>query len=238
MLLGSGTLTRTGSPAIFWGVSLWSGTTHIYNDGRLIDLHPQGNYRLDGFDGASSNLEFANSGTVFFGDPSSPYPGSVGGSSSGPGSFTKSGAGDLFFTRNMTYGGQTTINGGNLVALVSNALPTSTDLTVNAGGSFTGGDRLQQTIGSLAGGGLVTLSGNTLTINGSTNAIFPVVISASVGSSAVQVKLKFVELLAGYTPGAIVRVKAESWKFVSMPPEERFTSAGDWERAGRMVLPW
>jgi hypothetical protein len=58
------------------------------------------------------------------------------------------------------------------------------------------------------------------------------------GSSAVQLKLKFVELLAGYTPGAIVRVKAESWKFVSMPPEERITSVGDLERAGRMVLPW
>lgn len=58
------------------------------------------------------------------------------------------------------------------------------------------------------------------------------------GSSAVQLKLKFVELLTGYTPGAIVRVKAESWKFVSMPPEERITSAGDLERAGRMVLPW
>ncbi|MFM9068755.1 MAG: hypothetical protein ACKOUR_15705, partial [Planctomycetota bacterium] len=58
------------------------------------------------------------------------------------------------------------------------------------------------------------------------------------GSSTVQLKLKFVELLTGYTPGAIVRVKAESWKFVTMPPEERFTSAGDWERADRMVLPW
>ncbi|MFM9117106.1 MAG: hypothetical protein ACKOU6_13200 [Planctomycetota bacterium] len=58
------------------------------------------------------------------------------------------------------------------------------------------------------------------------------------GSSTVQLKLKFVELLAGYTPGAIVRVKAENWKFVTMPPEERFTSAGDWERADRMVLPW
>jgi len=58
------------------------------------------------------------------------------------------------------------------------------------------------------------------------------------GSSTVQLKLKFAELLAGYTPGAIVRVKAESWKFVSMPPEERITSAGDWERAGRMVPPW
>jgi hypothetical protein len=58
------------------------------------------------------------------------------------------------------------------------------------------------------------------------------------GSSGVQLKLKFVELLAGYTPGAIVRVKAERWKFVSMPPEERLTSAQDQERANRMMLPW
>ncbi len=58
------------------------------------------------------------------------------------------------------------------------------------------------------------------------------------GSSGVQLKLKFVELLAGYTPGAIVRVKAESWKFVSMPPEERLTSGQDQERANRMALPW
>ena len=58
------------------------------------------------------------------------------------------------------------------------------------------------------------------------------------GSSNVQLKLKLVELLAGYTPGACVRVKAERWKFVSMPPEERFTSLADHERASRMILPW
>ena len=57
------------------------------------------------------------------------------------------------------------------------------------------------------------------------------------GSSGVQLKLKFVELLAGYVPGAIVRVKAERWKFVTMPPEERLTSADDQERAERMVHP-
>ena len=62
--------------------------------------------------------------------------------------------------------------------------------------------------------------------------------SAPLGSSGVQLKLKFVELLAGYTPGAYVRVKAERWKFVSMPPEERLTSLEDQQRAARMVLPW
>ena len=62
--------------------------------------------------------------------------------------------------------------------------------------------------------------------------------SAPLGSSGVQLKLKFVELLAGYTPGACVRVKAERWKFVSMPPEERLTSREDQQRGARMVLPW
>lgn len=62
--------------------------------------------------------------------------------------------------------------------------------------------------------------------------------SVPLGSSGVQLKLKFIELLAGYTPGASVRVKAERWKFVSIPPEERLTSREDQQRGARMVLPW
>lgn len=62
--------------------------------------------------------------------------------------------------------------------------------------------------------------------------------AAPFGHSGVQLKLKFVELLSGYVPGAIVRVKAERWKFVTMPPEERLTSEADVEGAAQMVLPW
>ena len=62
--------------------------------------------------------------------------------------------------------------------------------------------------------------------------------SVPLGSSGMQLKLKFIELLAGYTPGACVRVKAERWKFVSIPPEERLTSRDDQQRGARMVLPW
>jgi hypothetical protein len=58
------------------------------------------------------------------------------------------------------------------------------------------------------------------------------------GSSGIQLKLKFVELLAGYVPGACVRVKCDSWKFVTMPPEERITSRAEQERGAKMVLPW
>lgn len=57
------------------------------------------------------------------------------------------------------------------------------------------------------------------------------------GSSGVQVRLKFAELLEGYRPGACVRVKCASWKFVTMPPEERMTSLEERERASKLGLP-
>lgn len=44
------------------------------------------------------------------------------------------------------------------------------------------------------------------------------------GSSGIQVRMKFTELLDGYRPGRIVRVKCHNWIFVTMPPEERMKS--------------
>jgi hypothetical protein len=44
------------------------------------------------------------------------------------------------------------------------------------------------------------------------------------GSSGYQIKLKFTELLDGYRPGRIVRVKSDSWIFITVPPEERMKS--------------
>ena len=59
-----------------------------------------------------------------------------------------------------------------------------------------------------------------------------------VGSSGVQLRLKFVELLSGYKPGGCVRVKAENWKWISVPPEERITSREEQEQGAKMVLPF
>ncbi len=58
------------------------------------------------------------------------------------------------------------------------------------------------------------------------------------GSSGVQLRLKFVELLAGYRAGRCVRVKAESWKWVSVPPEERITSQTEQQQGEKMTLPF
>jgi hypothetical protein len=57
------------------------------------------------------------------------------------------------------------------------------------------------------------------------------------GSSGVRVTLRFAELLDGYRPGRIVRVKADPWKFVTMPPEERYLSLEALEQSKRMVVP-
>ncbi len=47
------------------------------------------------------------------------------------------------------------------------------------------------------------------------------------GSSGIQVRMKFAELLDGYRPGRIVRVKCDTWKFVTIPTEERVKSLDD-----------
>lgn len=57
------------------------------------------------------------------------------------------------------------------------------------------------------------------------------------GSSGIQIKLRFAELLAGYRPGHYVRIKSERWAFVTMPPEERLKSPEDLQRSATLTLP-
>lgn len=57
------------------------------------------------------------------------------------------------------------------------------------------------------------------------------------GSSGIQLKLKFAEILEGYRPGRCVRLKCERWAFVTMPPEERLKSPEDLKRSATLTLP-
>ena len=57
------------------------------------------------------------------------------------------------------------------------------------------------------------------------------------GSSGIQLRLKFTELLDGYRPGRIVRVKCHDWIFVTMPPEDRIKSLEDQQRSSTLGLP-
>ena len=57
------------------------------------------------------------------------------------------------------------------------------------------------------------------------------------GSSGIQVGMKFTELLDGYRPGRIVRVKCHDWLFVTMPSEERVKSVEEQQRSMSFSLP-
>ena len=57
------------------------------------------------------------------------------------------------------------------------------------------------------------------------------------GSSGIQVRMKFTELLDGYRPERIVRVKCHDWPFVTMPSEERVKSAEEQQRSTVFSLP-
>ena len=57
------------------------------------------------------------------------------------------------------------------------------------------------------------------------------------GSSGIQIKLTFTELLEGYRPGRCVRLKCDNWPFVTMPPEERLKSIEEQKRSAVFSLP-
>ena len=57
------------------------------------------------------------------------------------------------------------------------------------------------------------------------------------GSSGIQLRMKFTELLDGYRPGRCVRVKCHDWLFVTMPSEERVKTIEEQQRSAVFSLP-
>ncbi len=81
------------------------------------------------------------------------------------GSITKAGPGTLVLAGLNTYGGSTTVNAGTLRAGLANTLPSTTALTVASGATFNLSG-FNQTAGSLAGAGSVTLGAAAFTLGG------------------------------------------------------------------------
>lgn len=57
------------------------------------------------------------------------------------------------------------------------------------------------------------------------------------GSSGIQLRLRFTEVLEGYRPGRCVRLKCDRWAFVTMPFEERVKSLEEQKRSATLSLP-
>ncbi|MFN5331397.1 MAG: beta strand repeat-containing protein, partial [Bacteroidota bacterium] len=167
----AGTLNAIG------GYSSWSGTYSRGGDvsisgasvslGGSISNGGRGGYNAIGVTTGDITISTTNTATtVGLND------GQVSGVITG-GNFTKSGSGTFILKSVNTYIGTTTVSGGTLQLGASNALPTSTALTVSGGAVF---DlfSFSPTVGSIAGGG---------TIRSSSGSSTPVLTTGSDGTS-------------------------------------------------------
>jgi autotransporter-associated beta strand protein len=104
-----------------------------------------------------------------------------GGAISGSGAFQQNGTGTTIFTAANSYIGGTIVNAGTLQLGPGGSLAPTGALTVNAGGTFDL-NSFNQTVGSLAGAGNVTLGAGTLTTgNDNTSTTFSGAISGTGG---------------------------------------------------------
>ena len=91
------------------------------------------------------------------------------GTVTGTGAFTKIGTGTLVLSGTNNYGGATNVDAGTLQAGSANVFNSVSDFSV-ASGATLDLNNLNQTIGSLAGAGIVTLGSATLTTGGDNNS--------------------------------------------------------------------
>jgi autotransporter-associated beta strand protein len=151
---GTGTTVLTGSNTYGGATTISAGSLQLGNGGATGSI--SGNIT----DNADLTFDLSGGPTI-----SSKI--------SGSGTLTQAGSGVVTLTSSNTYTGNTTINSGVLVAGVTNALPTTTNLIINSGylGLNAG---VTQTVASLSGAGSgIGMSPNgILIVNQSTNTEF------------------------------------------------------------------
>jgi autotransporter-associated beta strand protein len=159
---GSGTLTLSGTNTYTGGTTISAGTLQLGDGGTsgsiVGDVVDNGVFAIN----RSDSYTFA-------------------GAISGTGAFQQLGAGTTVLTGANTYTGGTTVNAGTLQAGAVNTFSPSSAFTVAAGASLNLAS-FNQTVGSLAGAGSVTLGSATLTTgNDNTSTTFSGAISGSGG---------------------------------------------------------
>lgn len=158
----SGNVTKTGSGALV--------ATNLNVTGSLTVSAGE----FSNFGTLTGNVSTGSGAQVGFSDTTT-YAGVISGASSltsGNGLNTA-----LTLTGANTYTGSTTIHSGTLLVAGANALPTTTNVTINSGANLT--LNWAQTIGSLSGSGGVNLAFGTLTTSSSANSTFSGVLSGS-----------------------------------------------------------
>ncbi|WP_238137038.1 beta strand repeat-containing protein, partial [Variovorax sp. JS1663] len=198
VISGAGGLTKTGTGTLtLSGANTYTGTTtvnagtlraianNVFGSGSAVGVKANATLDLNGFDQTVGSL--AGLGNVTLGSGTLTSGGNntttlFGGQISGSGGLTKTGSGVLALAGANTYTGATIVNAGILRAVSANsAFGNGSAITVNANATLDLSG-FSETVGSLAGSGLVTLTGGSLT-NGGNNAdtIFSGQISGSGG---------------------------------------------------------
>ena len=179
--LGGGTLTLsgastyTGLTAVLGG-TLQAGATNAFAASSAFTVASGATLDLASFNQTIGSL--AGAGSVTLGsatlttgsnNTSTTFSGTMSGVGGG---LTKVGAGTLTLSGSSSYSGATAVNAGTLQAGAANAFGSSSAFTV-AGGATLDLAGFNQTIGSLAGAGSVTLGSATLTTgNDNTSTTF------------------------------------------------------------------
>ena len=163
--VGTGTLTLAGTNTFSGNTTINAGTLSIAGDGNLgtaPGAATAGQLTLNGGTlqntavltlNANRGVALGASGGTFQTDANLTYNGIT----TGSGALTKTGNGTMDLGGVNTYTGATNINVGTLQLGINSALPTTSAVTVATGATFDVNSRTSNTVGSLAGGGAVTL---------------------------------------------------------------------------------
>lgn len=194
-LAGGGALTKIGSGTLGLGstanesgmsgaISVKGGTLQISNDDNLSS----GTLTLDGGSLGSNGTSFTVDNAIVLGSAGGTLALTGGtatltGVLSGGGTLTKTGSGIATLGGNNTYTGATTVAGGTLALSSGNAIADGSNVTVNSGATLLVSS--SETLGSLAGAGVVQVAGTTLTVGGNNQST---TFSGSITSSGSLVK--------------------------------------------------
>ena len=168
--MGSGTTVLTGANGYGGGTTIAAGTLQVGGNSAI----GTGPVMLDGgiFQAGAAGLSFANAfvidattGTIDTQANTLTLSGGISDGTGSTGGLTKIGAGTLVLTGTSSYTGATNVNAGTLQAGAANVFAPQSLFNV-ASGAVLDLNGFNETLGSLAGAGNVTLGAGTLTAGG------------------------------------------------------------------------